>query len=138
MTQLLRLHIDVRAAMPASLEAVEEFFAEFRRKYQTLLDRANCFAAELLLREALNNAVLHGCRADPGQQVRCLLRLRERRLLIAVEHDGDGFDWRAARAGAAALSDCSGRGIEILRKYASHVRYNERGNAVAIVKRLSC
>jgi anti-sigma regulatory factor (Ser/Thr protein kinase) len=138
MTRLLRVHVDVRAAMPASLQAVEEFFAEFRRRNQALLDRANCFAAELLLREALNNAVLHGCHADPGKQVRCLLRLRERRLLIAVEHNGDGFDWRAGRAGPAALWDCSGRGIEILRKYSSHVRYNERGNAVAIVKRLSC
>jgi len=138
MTQLIRVHFDVRAAMPASLEAVERFFLEFRRKNQALLDRANCFAAELLLREALNNAVLHGCHADPGKQVRCLLRLGERRLLIAVEHNGDGFDWRAARARVAALSDSSGRGMEILRAYASHVRYNERGNAVAIVKRLSC
>jgi anti-sigma regulatory factor (Ser/Thr protein kinase) len=138
MTHAIRVHVDVWAAMPASLEAVEEFFARFRQKNQALLDRANCFAAELLLREALNNAVLHGCHADPVKKVRCLVRLRERRLLIAVEHNGDGFDWRAARARSAGLSDCSGRGIEILRQYASHVRYNERGNAVAIVKRLSC
>lgn len=138
MTQLIRVHFDVRAAMPASLEAVERFVVEFRRKNQALLDRASRFVVELLLREALNNAVVHGCHGDPRKQVRCLLRLGERRLLIAVEHDGDGFDWRAARARAAELSDCSGRGIEILRKYASHVRYNERGNAVAIVKRLSC
>ena len=98
-------------SLPATLEAVEEFFVEFRRRSQALLDRVNCFAAELLVREALTNAVVHGCHSDPGKQVRCRLRLKGRRLLIAVEDDGEGFDWRAAPARPAGASDCSGRGI---------------------------
>ena len=60
-----------------------------------LLDRVNCFAAELLLREALTNAVVHGCHAESGKQVRCSMRLKGRRLLIVVDDDGDGFDWRS-------------------------------------------
>jgi serine/threonine-protein kinase RsbW len=129
---------EIRKAMPATLEAAEEFFAAFRRASQGLLDRVNRFDAELLLREALTNAVLHGCDADPNKQVRCVLRLNSRRLLIVVQDDGDGFDWRAAWNHAATLADCSGRGVEILRTYANHVRYNKRGNAVAMVKRLFC
>jgi len=126
---------EMRAVLPASLQALEEFFAEFRRKGQAALGCMNSFAAELLIREALTNAVVHGCHADPRKQVRCCLRLRSGNLLIAVQDDGDGFDWHAAWNRPAALSDCSGRGIEIFRKYANHVRYNDRGNAVTIVRR---
>ncbi|MGA3019266.1 MAG: ATP-binding protein [Bryobacteraceae bacterium] len=135
MTHSARAGCEMRRALPATLQAAEEFFVEFRRKSQALLDRVNCFAAELLVREALINAVVHGCQTDPGKQVRCSLRLTGRRLLLAVEDDGDGFDWREAWGRPAAVSDCSGRGIEILRKYANRVRYNDRGNAVTIVKR---
>ena len=126
---------EMRQELPATLQAVEEFIVDFRRRSQALLDRVNSFAAELLVREALTNAVVHGCRADPSKQVRCSLRLKGRRLLIAVEDDGDGFDWRAAPANPATWPVSSGRGIEILRKYANRVRYNDRGNAMTIIKR---
>ncbi len=135
MTHSAGADYEMRRALPATLQAAEEFLVDFRRWSQVLLDGMNCFAAELLMREALTNAVVHGCHTDPGKHVRCSLRLRRRRLLIAVEDEGDGFDWRAARRNPAALSDCSGRGIEILRKYANRVRYNDRGNAVTMIKR---
>ncbi len=136
MTHPARVECAMRTALPASLQAIEEFFVEFRRQQSALPHGGSWFTAELLVREALTNAVLHGCHADPRRLVRCVLRLKGRRLLIAVEDDGDGFDWRAAWSHPAALTDCSGRGIGILRKYANHVRYNDRGNVVAIVKRL--
>lgn len=126
---------EMRITMPATLDAIEEFFLEFHRRSQVLMDRVNCFAAELLVREALTNAVVHGCHVDPSKQVRCCLRLKGGRLLIAVQDDGDGFDWRSAWNKLAEQSDCSGRGIEILRKYANRVRFSERGNAVMIIKR---
>jgi serine/threonine-protein kinase RsbW len=130
-----RVDFAIRKELPATLHAVEEFILEFRRRSRALLDRAHCFTAELLVREALTNAVVHGCRTDSSKQVRCSLRLKGRRLLIAVEDDGEGFDWRAAGTNPATWLECSGRGIEILRKYSNRVRYNERGNAMTIVKR---
>ncbi|MGA2114795.1 MAG: ATP-binding protein [Bryobacteraceae bacterium] len=136
MTHPAQVYCEIRTALPASLQAIEEFFVEFRRHQSARPHAGSWFAAELLVREALTNAVLHGCHADPRRLVRCVLRLKGSRLLIAVEDDGDGFDWRAAWSHPAALTDCSGRGIGILRKYANHVRYNDRGNVVMIVKRL--
>ena len=125
-----------RAALPATLQAAEEFFAEFRRRSRALMDKANCFAAELLVREALTNAVVHGSHADPAKRVRCSLRWKGGCLLIAVEDEGEGFDWRAAWNHEAEFPDGSGRGVEILRKYADRVRYNRRGNAVTMIKRI--
>ena len=89
MTHSARVDCEMRAELPASLRAVEEFFVGFRLKSQALLDRVNCFAAELLVREALTNAVVHGCHSDPNKQVRCFLRLKGRHLLIAVVLHGD-------------------------------------------------
>lgn len=125
---------EMRVVIPATLQAIEDFFVEFHRRTHFLGDR-NCFAVELLAREALTNAVVHGCCADPARQVRCGLRLRDQKLLIAVADDGDGFDWRAALAKEPEFPDCSGRGINILSAYADRLRYNARGNAMALIKR---
>ena len=135
MTLSPRQVCNLRIELPATLPAMEEFSMEFRRWSQVLLGRSNCFAAELLMREALTNAVVHGCHTDPDRRVRCCVRLREHRLVIAVAHDGEGFDWRVALGNSAHFEDCSGRGIEILRTYANRVRYNERGNVVTMIKR---
>ncbi|HUB78744.1 MAG TPA: ATP-binding protein [Bryobacteraceae bacterium] len=136
MTRSRRFDCEMKTSLPASLAALEDFLAEFRRHSQAVLPAGNCFAAELLVREALTNAVMHGCGADPRKRVRCWLRLRKRRLLIAVADDGDGFDWRSGRHALAGSSDCSGRGMEILRRYADHVRFNHKGNVVTLTKRV--
>jgi serine/threonine-protein kinase RsbW len=130
-----RSGLEMRRDMPATFESVEQFIVDFRERCQALLDPKSLFGAQLLLREALANAVRHGSHADPNKQIRCCLRIKGGRLLIAVRDFGCGFDWRRAWDNQAASPDCSGRGIEILRKYSSRVRYNDRGNAVIIVKR---
>jgi serine/threonine-protein kinase RsbW len=137
MMQTTQAGFEMRRELAATFAAAEEVIVEFRERCKDLLNRKDCFGAELLVREALTNAVAHGSHTDPSKQVRCCLRIKNGRLLIAVEDYGCGFDWRAAWDNQAALPDCSGRGIEILRKYASSVRYNNRGNSVTIVKRFS-
>jgi len=130
-----RVDLEMRREMPATFESAEQFIVDFRERCQALLDHKSLFGAELLLREALTNAVRHGSHTGPGKQMKCCLRIKGGRLLIAVEDYGCGFDWRRAWESQAQTQDCSGRGIEILRKYSSRVRYNDRGNAVIIVKR---
>lgn len=134
----VRYGCELWQTLAAAPSAVEEFCIEFRRRAEKHLDRPQRFAAELLVREALNNAVVHGCRSDPGNRLRCALRLGVGRLTIAVMDDGDGFDWRAVlqrRNESAAATAASGRGLGILFRYATRVRFNEKGNAVTVVKR---
>jgi len=124
----------IRATVPASLDAIEQVFLEFRRHCKCLLQRPDCFMAELLLREALTNAVVHGSQCDPEKSVRCAMRMKGRTLLINVVDQGQGFGWRSLRGGEAEVSSCSGRGMEIFRKYATRVRFSNQGNAITLVK----
>jgi anti-sigma regulatory factor (Ser/Thr protein kinase) len=126
---------DWRSELSATLEAVEQFCIEFK-----VWRAGNCpdldpFSGELLLRETLTNSVLHGCSGDPRKSILCSLRSKPGRLVIVIRDSGEGFDWRAAWGRRSDVSDLHGRGMEILRLYASSVRFNRAGNSVALVKR---
>ncbi|MBZ5728837.1 MAG: ATP-binding protein [Acidobacteriia bacterium] len=124
----------MEATLPGTLAAAEAFLSEYCCR-RVCMPAVDWFAVELLLREALANAVKHGCRYDPAKHVRCLLRWRGRRLTIAVRDEGDGFDWRAAGNDTLDGLRTSGLGIHIFRQYATRFRFNHSGNAVTLIKR---
>jgi anti-sigma regulatory factor (Ser/Thr protein kinase) len=126
---------ELRVNLPSTLEAVEEFCKEFRIWRAGNCDELGAFDAELLIREALTNSVVHGCSCDPDKHVYCTLRVKKGRFLMVVKDEGRGFNWRAAWDRKAPVSDTSGRGIGILRHYANRVRFNPEGNTVTLMKR---
>ncbi len=121
-------------AFPGTLNAMEAFLAELGLRNGWFERAQDCFATELLLREMLTNAVEHGCRCSPERQIRCRVRREGNHLFIAVKDDGQGFEWRNAGARAARPSEASGRGMEILRTYATRFRFSASGNAVMVWK----
>jgi serine/threonine-protein kinase RsbW len=126
---------EMRAELAPTLEAVENFCAEFRLWREVACADLDAFSTELVLREALTNAVLHGHGTDPSQRISCVLRVKQGRLIIAIRDHGPGFDWRARWDQRAELADTNGRGMEILRQYANAVRFNPAGNSVTLLKR---
>lgn len=125
---------ELRTELPGTLEAIDAFCRQFRSWYAEAGEESSRFGAELLLREALTNSVKYG--PGPGAPVTCVLRGGRRRLLIAVKDQGEGFDWRAVLNRAPVeFSSTGGRGLEIYRRYADHVRFNSQGNSVVLVKR---
>jgi anti-sigma regulatory factor (Ser/Thr protein kinase) len=126
---------ELKANLPATFEALEAFVEEFRLLYGYWRHATAPFAAELLMREALVNAVEHGCGREPARHVHCTARLQERCLTISVVDEGQGFDWRTQLNLPRKDLASSGRGLDILRECASRVRFNQKGNAVTILKR---
>ena len=126
----------LQVVIPASLVAIEPLLEKVRGCSECYLQGRELFAVELLLREALTNAVVHGSQNDPARSIRCTLRVKAGWLIVNVADEGEGFDWRRQRSRQAESSACSGRGMEIFRKYASRVRFNEKGNAVTLAKSL--
>jgi serine/threonine-protein kinase RsbW len=125
----------VRQVTP-SLPAVDDVCADVRIRLKGSVVDADFFAVELLLREALVNAVKHGCRGRPSAHVRCQVRREGRALWLSVSDDGPGFDWRAQQQARVADLATSGRGLALYALYADQVSFNEAGNEVVLYRRL--
>ena len=95
------------------------------------------FPMAMLLRESLNNAVIHGNRSVASSRLRCLVRRGRRWLQIEVEDDGPGFDWRHRLECRAGIEECHGRGLQIYQIYSDDLRFNRRGNRVRLRRRIS-
>ena len=124
----------IERRLAATFDAVDAFCAELREAFLLQIPHRDRFAVELLLREALTNAVQYGAACDPRAGVCCEIELLERAIALRVSDSGNGFDWRRyVEYPSASLSE-SGRGIQILCRYASSLRFNEKGNSVEAVR----
>lgn len=95
-----------------------------------------------------SNAIEWGHDADCRRPIRLSARLLSDRIVFVVEDTGPGFrladvpdpkaDARGLqRSRAAAGKRPGGYGIALVRAICDHLAYNERGNVVAMVKRIS-
>lgn len=87
------------------------------------------FAVNLVMREGLTNAVLHGNKNDITKDVRVTLKIVDGvSLFIEIEDQGNGFDWRKHKGSEFPLAADHGRGIPIMKTYFTRYAYNEKGN----------
>ncbi|MDR3557506.1 MAG: ATP-binding protein [Syntrophobacteraceae bacterium] len=126
----------LRFKMPSTLAAVDESCLGVKTWLQDNGLENDWFAVLLLLRESLNNAVIHGNRNDPVLDVDCELRRGRRWLSISVADSGAGFSWARAKKHRACCRDTCGRGLEIYQLYADEVVFNRRGNRVLLRRQL--
>jgi serine/threonine-protein kinase RsbW len=95
------------------------------------------FGIEMALREALANAILHGCKADPSKKVECLVKGdREQGILIVVRDPGAGFDASKLPSPTADsnLSVDHGRGIFLINKLMDEVTHEQNGTVIRMRK----
>lgn len=79
----------------------------------------------LSVREAVNNAVLHGNKQDPARQVEFEMVRRGDEVLICVWDEGPGFDHSglADPTQPENLLRPNGRGIFLIRQFVEEVRF---------------
>jgi serine/threonine-protein kinase RsbW len=96
------------------------------------------FDVDLALREALENAVVHGNQEDPDTQVHVRCRCQPgKELSIVVTDQGKGFDFEKT-AGNGITSDPDsehGRGIQLMNAYMDDVHFERGGSEVRMRKR---
>ncbi len=90
------------------------------------------FAVDLLLREFLNNAIVHGNREDPDKRVAYDFRVGPRLISIVIRDEGAGF--RPRRDGFKLPDPAvpGGRGLAIGKAYADRLQYNRKGTEVRL------
>ena len=91
------------------------------------------FQVETSLREALANAIIHGCGKDSGKVVQCSVACDESRgLLIVVRDPGEGFDPAKVTSpliGQNLYSD-HGRGVYLINQLVDDVKYEKGGTEI--------
>ena len=90
------------------------------------------FGVQLLLRETINNAIVHGSNSDRNRQIRLIFQISKEVIEWTVIDEGPGFDWRAVLERRVDDQASSGRGLAIMKKYADGFTFNEQGNALSL------
>lgn len=88
---------------------------------------------EIALREALANAVVHGCKNDPNKQVQCCVACDEGRgMLVLVRDPGEGYDPFLLPDPTAAENVFSthGRGIFLINRLVDEMQVRRGGTEI--------
>jgi serine/threonine-protein kinase RsbW len=129
----MKSKVTMRISLPACLEAVDRFCADLGVMLRPWVPDRERPAIELLLREALTNAVRHGNGSAAEGRVHCEIAALEGGMRIRVADDGEGFDWRQRLgSGQEPLAE-TGCGLPMLNSYANQVSFGEKGNEVQLV-----
>jgi len=120
--------------MPATFHDIDVVCKRIREFLLRIGLESRFFEVSLLAREALVNAVVHGCGCEPQQKVRFFIGMENENLVMEIEDPGKGFDWRKQMNVHAAMTDIKGRGLSIFEHYSKHYEYNEKGNIIRLIQ----
>ena len=125
--------------IPGTVEAVEPTVQWIMQEIRGMECAAGKeFEIELALQEALANAVVHGCKEDPGKEAQVSVGCdKERGVLIVVRDPGSGFDPEQLPSpvvGQAIFED-HGRGIFLINRLMDDVAFGKRGAEIRMRKR---
>jgi len=91
----------------------------------------------LALHEALANAIVHGCKNEPGKKVECCVACDESRgMLIVVRDPGPGFDPATidSPVNGENIFSAHGRGIYLINQLMDEVRFERGGTEIHMRK----
>lgn len=133
--------LEVDAWIPSEVKAISPLVERLMR----LIGGSRCVAGEehavqLALREALNNAVVHGNRLDARKLVHVRVRCRVGKgISVIVSDQGQGFDARTIPDALAVenLEADHGRGIHIMKLTMDEVSFQQGGTEVHMCKKLA-
>jgi serine/threonine-protein kinase RsbW len=131
--------LEIDSRMPSKVRAISPLVDRLMR----LIEESQCvpgkeFDVELALREALENAVVHGNQEDPKTKVCIRIRCQPgKEISIVVTDQGKGFDFEKI-AGNGITPDPAaehGRGIQLMKAYMDDVHFERGGSEVHMRKR---
>ena len=133
----IKLRIDVSmSAEVVSISPVVHGIMAMAGQIQTLSGKE--MEIETALREALANAVTHGCHGDPDKVIHCCVALDETHgILIIVRDPGDGFDPLKVPNPLVGENIYSnhGRGIYLINQLMDEVQIRRNGTEIVMRKK---
>jgi serine/threonine-protein kinase RsbW len=133
----IKLRIDVSmTAEVASISPVVHGIMAMAGQIQTLSGKE--MEIETALREALANAITHGCGCDAAKEIYCCVALDEEHgILIIVRDPGNGFDPLTLPNPLIGENIYSnhGRGIYLINQLMDEVQIRRNGTEIVMRKR---
>jgi serine/threonine-protein kinase RsbW len=130
-----RLRIEVDGRLEAISPAVDKVMLEV---HSMECSKGKEFEIETALREALANAVRHGCRNDPSKKVEvCVACDESKGMLIVVRDPGPGFDPATIPSPTLGhnIYRHHGRGIYLINQLMDEVSFDRNGTEIRMIKR---
>lgn len=119
-------------SVPSRVEEVEGVCALARDLLAGAGLEKRQFDVDLLLREFMTNAVIHGNGSDRKKRVGVDFRIGPKWIVLHITDEGPGFRWRTKSRIPPDERAASGRGLAIGALYAHRTRYNNAGNQVTL------
>ena len=131
--------LEIDSWMASKVQAISPLVDRLMR----LIEESQCvpgkeFDVELALREALENAVVHGNQEDPETKVHIRCRCQPgKEISIVVTDQGKGFDFEKIVDKGFTSDPASehGRGIQLMKAYMDDVHFERGGSEVHLRKR---
>ncbi len=91
------------------------------------------FPVELVARECLNNAIIHGNRHDAGKKVAVDFKIGRKWICLQIVDEGSGFKRKKAHKSMPPDNTVvRGRGLPICRLYTDRMAFNRKGNQITL------
>jgi serine/threonine-protein kinase RsbW len=131
--------LEIDSLMASKIQAISPLVDRLMR----LIEESQCvpgkeFDVELALREALENAVVHGNQENPETKVHIRCRCQPgKEISIVVTDQGKGFDFEKIVANGITPDPAAehGRGIQLMKAYMDDVHFERGGSEVHLRKR---
>ena len=123
------------AADPNAISGVVDGVMQIAREMKCV--EGNEYEIDLALREALANAIVHGCENDPSKKVECCVAFTESSdIVIVVRDPGQGFSPSAIPNPLAEenLGSNHGRGIYLINQLMDEVSFERNGAEIRMRK----
>ena len=128
-----------QATIPADVSSITPIMAQLME----LAHETECFAGkeleiETALREALANAIIHGCKNDERQTIQLSVACDEdREVQMVVRNPGTGFDPTSVPDPTVDenIYETHGRGLYLISRLMDEVRYERGGTEIRMRKR---
>jgi serine/threonine-protein kinase RsbW len=129
----------VTLRLPSDVECIEEAVELVTRHclagHRTL--EKTRFRLQVVLSEALSNAIVRGNREERGKWVQVRAELFPDTIRVLVTDEGAGFDPSSVPEPIHPdqIDVTDGRGLFLIRKLVDAVQFNEQGNSICMILR---